>query len=58
MFAQSGTMLVQNQIEHSWRDRLAVPIMVAGAVMTLLWVVALLAAVWQVASALAGMRVS
>lgn len=58
MFAQSGTMLVQDRIEHSWRDRLAVPTMVAGAVMTLPWVVALLAAVWQVASALTGLGVS
>lgn len=43
-----------NPVRRSWQERLIFPILIAGGVLTLTWIVALIGMVWRIVGAVAG----
>ena len=58
MLAKTGTVPLLDQTEQTWRHRLPVSIMVAGALMTIVWTTMVIGAVCQVSVALIRMGMS
>ena len=58
MQAQFETILPQSQTWQFWKDRLLVPILVVGGLVTVIWNVALLAVMLRLGIAAAGQLLS
>lgn len=47
--------LVETRIKLRWRERLILPMLIIGGLLTVSWIVVLIGLAWQIAAAAAGM---
>ena len=47
--------LVETRIKLRWRERLILPMLIIGGLLTVSWIVVLIGLAWQISAAAAGM---
>jgi len=54
MTVQDNNSQADPQIRRSWREHLVLPMLITGGLLTLVWIVVLIAVAMQIISAIAG----
>ena len=55
MTAQNDVTFVETPTKSGWRQRLVLPMLIVGGLLTVTWIAVLIGLAWQIASAVAGM---
>ena len=48
-------IIEEPQVKRRWQERLALPLLIAGGILTIFWIAALVGLAWQIASSIPGM---